>query len=92
MQLCWKKSCHGAIVVPTMAITRNIRSAVIPPAGIDGTSAWFTNLPNGRPQPEGDPEPGEIQQAEENHRALPTAVAAGQRPAALSAAAASGTP
>ena len=36
MQLCWKKSCHGATVVPTTAITRKVRSAVMPPAGIDG--------------------------------------------------------
>src|SRR5260370_40094762 len=36
MQLCWKKSCQGATVVPTIAITRNIRSGVSPPGGIPG--------------------------------------------------------
>src|ERR1039458_6737732 len=30
------------MVVPTIAITRNMRSGVIPPAGMDGTSACFT--------------------------------------------------
>ena len=49
MQLCWKKSCHGAMVVPTIAITRNMSSGVIPPAGMDGSSACFTIWPRGGP-------------------------------------------
>ena len=36
-QLCWKKSCQGAIVVPTIAMTTKTRFAVIPPTGTVGT-------------------------------------------------------
>ena len=47
MQLCWKKSCQGATVVPTMAITRNIRSGVSPPGGIPGIRDPRTICPSG---------------------------------------------
>ena len=56
MQLCWKKSCQGAMVVPTTAITRNIRSGVSPPGGIDGASESRTICAHGRPHREGDHE------------------------------------
>ena len=51
MQLCWKKSCQGAMVVPTMAITRNIRSGVSPPAGIEGARDPRTICPMGGRSP-----------------------------------------
>ena len=42
-QLCWKKSCHGAIVVPTIAITKKTRLLVMPPIGIVGSmELWAT--------------------------------------------------
>ena len=46
MQLCWKKSCQGATVVPTMAITRKVRSAVMPPGGMDGRTELLATAPH----------------------------------------------
>ena len=43
-QLCWKKSCHGAMVVPTTAMTRKTRLLVTPPSGRVGTSVLRATL------------------------------------------------
>ncbi len=75
MQLCWKKSCQGATVVPTIAITRNIRSGVSPPGGIPGIRDPRRICPTGGC--DRNAKPRKIQQAEENHDALPPAIATG---------------
>jgi hypothetical protein len=47
MQLCWKKSWHGATVVPMKAIVRNISDGVRPPGGIEGISVPRVIAPSG---------------------------------------------
>ena len=68
-QLCWKKSCHGAIVVPTIAIIRKTRSDVMPPGqaaawrcllhGVQDVPALRRNI---------DPQPRHVEQAQEERR------------------------
>ena len=41
---CWKKSCHGATVVPTMAKIISVPDAVIPPS-IPGTRKPLSTAP-----------------------------------------------
>jgi hypothetical protein len=36
---CWKNSCHGATVVPTIAMTSSTASELIPP-WMPGTTKW----------------------------------------------------
>ena len=37
---CWKNSCHGATVVPTIAMISRIASEVTPP-WTPGTNKWY---------------------------------------------------
>ena len=39
---CWKKSCHGATVVPTMAMTRRTAVELTPPRTPGTRSPWIT--------------------------------------------------
>ena len=44
---CWKKSCHGATVVPTMAITRSITVDSGALCGKPGTTKFLATSPIG---------------------------------------------
>src|SRR5579872_1949385 len=44
---CWKKSCHGATVVPTMAMMSRIAVELNPPFTPGTTNPWRTGAPWG---------------------------------------------
>ena len=75
-QLCWKKSCHGAMVVPTIAMTRKTRLLVIPPSWHGGRDVLRATEPS-RDAPERECKPGKVEQAEHDDDALPAQIAAG---------------
>ena len=74
---CWKNSCHGATVVPTIAMISSTEVELAPPA-IPGTNVCWAIVAEVRVREDRQRDHQEVRDDEDEHEPLPAAEAAGR--------------